>query len=191
MYEKTKEFSLENFRQNPRFKTFPDHYYFVEASAMRFCDFYPEADKEAVKLAVWLHDIGNFVKGEQENDHAVVSEREAKKFLAENDVPVEMAEKVLHAVRSHRNKDVTPATIEAKIVAAADSASHLVGDGVFTYILRRYGKEYTMGKLERDWRDLNILPEAGIELKDLYKSWKEIIENYPEWKWDDEIGKTR
>ena len=187
MYEKTKDFSLNIFNKNPRFKTFPEHYYFVEAAALKFCDFYPKADREAVKLAVWLHDVGHFTMKPDDTDHAVVSEREGRKFLEDNNVDVALTEKVLHAVRAHRNRDVAPETIEAKILAAADSASHLIGDGVYTYILRKGDKDYVQGKLERDWRDMNILPEATKELHGLYEDWKKIIADYPEWEWPEEI----
>lgn len=194
LYEATKKYALEMVKKNPKYVTFPDHYYFVEISAMKFCDFHPEADREIVKLAVWLHDVGHFVldySGDynQAEDHAVVSEEMGRKFLEGNDVDSEKIDKILHCVRAHRNRDVAPETIEAKIVAAADSASHLIGDGVYTFVLRRYGTESAIDKLERDYRDMKIIPEATKELHGLYENWRNLLENYPDWDWPDELAK--
>lgn len=194
LYEDTKEYALKLVKENPKYATFPDHFYFVETAAMKFCDFHPEADREIIKVAIWLHDIGHFVleyTGDynQAEDHAVVSEEMGRKFLEGKNVDSEKINKILHCVRAHRNRDVAPESIEAKIVAAADSASHLIGDGVYTFVLRRYGKESAMEKLERDFRDMNIIPEATKELHELYENWKNLLENYPDWDWPEELTK--
>jgi len=194
LYEATKQYALKLVEENPKYVSFPDHFYFVEISAMKFCDFYPKADRDIIKLAIWLHDVGHFVldySGDynQAEDHAVASEDMGRKFLESKGVDNEIINRVLHCVRAHRNRDIAPETIEAKIVAAADSASHLIGDGVYTFVLRRYGKEAAIGKLERDYRDMNIIPEATKELHDLYENWKNLLNNYPGWDWPAELTK--
>jgi len=194
LYEATKQYSLQLVKENPKYVTFPEHFYFVETAALKFCEFHPEADQEIVKLAVWLHDVGHFVLDysgdyDQAADHAVVSEEMGRKFLEDCAAESELIDKVLHCVRSHRNRDVAPESIEAKILAAADSASHLIGDGVYTFVLRRYGKEAAVGKLERDFRDMKIIPEATKELHSLYENWKDLLSNYPDWAWPEEVAK--
>lgn len=194
IYEDVKNYALDLVEKNPQFASFPDHFYYVETAAMKFCEYYPEADREVIRLTVWLHDVGHFVieyKAEYhaDADHAVFSEEMGRKFLEKHGVEPEKIEKILHCVRAHRNRDVKPDSIEAKIIAAADSASHLIGDGVFTFVLRRYGREAALGKLERDYRDMNIIPEATKELHDLYENWKNLLNNYPDWDWPEELIK--
>ena len=46
-------------------------------------------------------------------------------FLQENGIDQTIIDQVAHCIRAHRCKDVQPQTIEAKIVAFSDSASHL------------------------------------------------------------------
>lgn len=90
-----------------------------------------------------------------------------------------MIEKVAHCVRAHRCNDVQPDTIEAKILAVADSASHLI-DGPYIHMGKRVGKEEVIAKLERDYRDIGLLPNIKKELTPLYKAWKNLLEILPE-----------
>jgi hypothetical protein len=73
-----------------------------------------------------------------------------------------------------------PETLEAKIVAFSDSASHMT-QGVYFEIAKKEkeGKKYdALQKIERDWRDLSLFPEIKEEMKELYESWKRLIEVY-------------
>ena len=121
---------------------------------------HPEADKEVVIIGSWFHDIGHFTGNEK--DHSVSSEKEARKFLESENFPKEKINKILRVVRSHRNNDVKPETIEAKIVCCADSASHFTAD-VYLW-------EYILGKIDRDYRDLSNFPEIKKELTLLYET---------------------
>jgi len=86
----------------------------------------------------------------------------------------------LHCIRAHRCKDIAPETIEAKIIAFADSASHLT-QGIYLDIVKeeKEGGTYdAFEKLERDWRDLSFFPEIKDEMGELYESWKKLIKAY-------------
>src|SRR6266404_4165210 len=85
---------------------------------------HPNADREVVLLGVWLHDVGNLI-GDKNIDHAVRSQKFVLEVLTPMHLTKEKLYGVAHCVRAHRNRDVEPFTIEAKIVAAADSASHM------------------------------------------------------------------
>ena len=98
----------------PLYKYFPQHVAEVEKWAKRLLDLYPEADEEVVLLSVWLHDIGQ-ADGDYNEDHAIKSEREARRFLSSIGVENQKLEQVAHCVRAHRNKDVAPKTLEARI----------------------------------------------------------------------------
>jgi hypothetical protein len=141
---------------------------------------YPEADQEVVLLSVWLHDLGHYPLP-TEIDHAVRGEERAKIFLEKENYPKENVEKVLHCVRAHRCRDVMPESLEAKIMAFADSASHMT-DTMYLDMARddadenRYSRIYA--KMERDMRDLATFPEIKKDLMGLYEAWKKLISEY-------------
>jgi len=136
-----------------------------------------EADREVVVSAVWLHDIGRLV-GDKQTDHAVNSEVESKRFLtAKVDQP--KLDAILHCVRAHRCADVQPKTVEAKIIAAADSAGHMTDIVYADMMFNGLGKQEALKKIERDCRDINAFPELQEKLSQLYTSWKQLIESVP------------
>ncbi|VVB75335.1 HD domain protein [uncultured archaeon] len=141
---------------------------------------YPEADSEVVLLGVWLHDFGHYQVNPDE-DHAITSERKAKKLLGEEKMEEKRLGMVLHCVRSHRCRDVAPKTIEARILACADSVSHMT-DTVYLEIARsnklKNYKYSSLEKLERDYRDASIFPEIKKEITPLYNAWKALLEAY-------------
>lgn len=144
----------------------------AEKWALKMLEKYPKADKDVIMLSVWLHDIGHYPIADE--DHAVVSEREAKRFFEEEDVNEDLADKVLHCVRSHRNRDVKPDTFDAKLFAMIDSVSH------FTYVpyiaMAQDGRSKdAMKKLERDYRDIEPFPEVKEEITPLYCALKNLL----------------
>jgi hypothetical protein len=156
----------------------------AERWAKRIQKNHPEADLEILLLGVWLHDYGHYPLLNE--DHAISGEIKAKKFLEEQKYDKEKIRQVLHCIRAHRCKDVLPETIEAKILACADSASH------FTFppyldIARRTKLEGTkynaIEKLDRDFRDIAIFPEVKKELTPLYKAWKKILQVYEKFEY--------
>lgn len=136
-----------------------------------------EADEEIVLLSIWLHDVGHYPVTDKE-DHSVRGEKIAEEFLRKENYPEDRIGQVLHCVRAHRCNDVSPDTLEAKIVAFVDSASHLT-DVVYLNMLSdnegQDGDFDVLGKIERDFRDLSFFPEIKEELKELYEAWKNLI----------------
>jgi hypothetical protein len=108
--------------------------------------------------------------------HAVTSEQEARKFLSKHKYDSNKIEKVAHCVRAHRNKDVKPQTLEAKLTIVADSVSHFT---MCVYIRRLNQGRDEIAKLERDYADLELLPRIQEQLKPLYGAWKNLIMIYP------------
>lgn len=141
---------------------------------------YPQADKEVVLLSVWLHDIGHYPIS-TDTDHAVVSKDRAKEFLEHEKYDKNKMDEVLHCVRAHRCRDVMPNSIEAKIIACADSASHMT-DTMYLDMAKddkENNREFRVyAKMERDYRDLGAFPEIQNELKELYETWKKLIKSY-------------
>lgn len=163
-------------RKNDRIcRYLPGHIIEVEKWAKKISKDYPEVDKTVLFLSVLLHDIGHGFGNHE--DHAVKSEIEAKRFLKKIGLTSEKIEKVSHCVRAHRCKDIQPETIEAKILAAADSASHMT-DGCYIDMAMRGLKDLAFKKLERDYRDVNMFPKLGRNISPLYKSWKKLLSTY-------------
>jgi HD superfamily phosphodiesterase len=160
---------------------FPQHVEKVQDWAQRILSFYPEADREIVLLSVWLHDIGQ-ADGKYYEDHSVKSEVETRNFLFGKGYPKERAEQIAHCVRSHRCRDVQPETLEARILVAADSASHMTD---FVYIImlgqNHLSKQDVLDKLDRDYRDTDIYLPADLkpEVQKLYEAWKGLITAFP------------
>jgi HD superfamily phosphodiesterase len=152
----------------------------VEKWADYLCDHHPQADRRTVLLGVWLHDLGHYPLP-AEVDHAIRSEELARKFFKKEKYPAKKTEQALHCIRAHRCHDVLPETIEAKIVACADSASHMTDD---IYIgmarddksLRQSFRAY--GKMDRDYRDIAAFPEIKKFLTPVYRAWKKLIQEY-------------
>jgi len=173
---KTKKYFATYIRENDDIYLLKSHVPLVEKWVNRLCDKHPEADREVVILGVYLHDIAHYplIKG---SDHAVRGEEKAIKFLKENGLSEEKVKEVAHLVRSHRCNDIEPQTIEAKILACADSASHF-DDTTYLDIIQQGRVEYGAGKLDRDFRDIGIFPEVQQELKPLYEAWKMLYKAY-------------
>jgi ribonuclease Y len=71
-------------------------------------------DSTAAKRAGLLHDIGKAVDHEIDGSHAVIGADLARRF---NESP-----EIIHAIEAHHN-DVTPSTVVAVLVQAADAIS--------------------------------------------------------------------
>lgn len=174
--EKTKEYFYEIFESHDDIFSLRSHLPEVEKWAKKILIDHPEADPEIVLVSVWLHDISHY-SGDKNTDHAERSEVIARRFLIEQNYAADRMERILHCVRAHRNRDVQPETIEAKIIACADSASHMT-DIAYLVIIKTGRFEYTKTKIERDYADLAIFPEIQKKLTPLYKDWKKLVDDY-------------
>jgi HD superfamily phosphodiesterase len=142
-----------------------------------------DVNLEIILLGGWIHDCGLFIGPDFfKADHAVLGEKRAREILTELKTPDDLMAPVLHIVRSHRNKDVKPETIEAKIVCAADSAAHFT-DGTHEAIMldETLGDiparaEFDLAKVERDWRDLSQFTILAEKLESKYLKTKKKLE---------------
>lgn len=145
----------------------------AEKWAEKILQEFPDIDQDTIYLTLWLHDIGHYPI--TKTDHAISSEIIAKKFLIKEGADKDLVEKVLHSIRSHRNRDVVPQTPEAKLFAALDSISHFTYAPYIDMMRDGRGKE-GMAKLERDYRDIQLFPELKKELTPLYSAWKKLLQ---------------
>lgn len=152
----------------------------VEKWAKYMIKKYPEVDDEVIILSAWLHDIGHYPIP-TDIDHAIRSEQRAKEFLENENYNKEKILKVLHCVRAHRCRDVIPETLEAKIMALIDSASHMTDSMYFGMAKDDKEKKESFrvyAKMERDLRDLSSFPEVKEKLSGLYEAWQNLIKEY-------------
>lgn len=174
--EKAREYCLSVIKQHDDIYTLVRHIPEAEKWANKISDSHAEADKEVVLLVVWLHDVSHYV-GDMSTDHAVRSEKMAQEFLLKNNYDPQKLKQVLHGVRSHRNRDVAPESIEAKIFACADSASHMT-DIIYIDMVRQGKFEAVTAKIERDFRDIGMFPEVQKMLAPVYDVWKKFVIEY-------------
>lgn len=140
----------------------------------------PEANPQVVLLSVWLHDIGHY-PAPSDVDHAVRSATRAEAILRNSGYDAILTGEVLHCVRAHRRRDVMPRTLEANILACADSASHMTDTMYFS--IARDDKASNVpfrayAKLQRDLHDLACFPELAAKLAELAAAWHRVLQAY-------------
>lgn len=153
-----------------------DHLEQLQKWAKFSLDVYGDMDPLVLFLSIRLHDIGHYPVTDV--DHAVKWEIITKKFLAEEWTHEWIIEKVAHCVRSHRNRDVTPETLEAQMMACIDSASHLTDPLMYMSILKSGRFEYLDGKIDRDYRDVQSFLKIHEKVEPFYSLWKQLIQEH-------------
>jgi len=152
---------------------------------------YPEADREVVILASWMHDLGHLVARTLDEvdsvkaDHHLVGEKMAQKMLEPYNLPKEKQDKIARAILCHRAKEpYLPQTIEEKIVAVADTLSHFESIFYLAYF-KIYPKDSLVvfvtkqkEKMARDWRDLALLPEAQEIARPRYEMISQMLKDF-------------
>ena len=174
--EKAKEYCLKIIADHEDIYNLVSHLPEAEKWAIKLLKRFPEADPEIVLLSVWLHDVSHYV-GDLESDHAIRSEKMASEFLQQNGYPKDKMGQVLHCVRAHRCRDVQPETLEAKLMACIDSASHMT-DYCYINIVQNGRFDYAYGKMDRDYRDVGLFPEIQKELAPIHNAWGKLIREY-------------
>jgi HD superfamily phosphodiesterase len=172
----TKEYFISNIQKTDDKYGLLEHVPEVVKWVTKIREYYPKVNLDVVLLGAWLHDISHYLVKDGE-DHAVKSEEMARVFLS-GKTDKDIVDMVCHCVRSHRCKDIMPETLEAKVLACADSASHMSGI-IYMDMLSHGHRVVTVDeKLERDYRDISIFPEVKALLTPIYKLWKNMLVEY-------------
>ena len=150
---------------------------------------FPEADKEVIVIASFLHDIGRAISRgdfQKENEHHLTGVEESSKILKDIGYSEEFIEKVKHCVLTHRGRrEPNPETIEAKIIASADAMAHFdTFLDLFTFFLKTTDsfKEAVIEieqKFERNWNK-KLMPEAKEIVGEKYNAIMLIIKSTKE-----------
>ena len=91
-----------------------------------------------IKIAALLHDVGRYLKKEDEvKNHAEISAEIAENFIIKNkfNIANEDIENIVHCIRSHSfSNDLKPKTLEAKILFDSDKLDALGAIGIYRTI---------------------------------------------------------
>ncbi|MBI4709230.1 MAG: HD domain-containing protein [Candidatus Portnoybacteria bacterium] len=159
--------------------------------ASRLLKIYKKADRKIVLISCWLHDIAHLYAKDGEEitmvkkDHHINSAKIAEQILKKYNIEEKEIDRIKNCILRHRNAGLHKArSLEEKVVAVADTLSHFGSIFYFTYFkfhphrsLERMVKD-DLAKLERDWRDLQLLPGARELVEAEYKVLKRLLGNY-------------
>jgi putative nucleotidyltransferase with HDIG domain len=172
---------------------YEEHVLVVEKLAMELCDKYPEANRDAVTLMVFLHDIGR--ADNHSEDHDLYGSEYARKLLTENEFPPDFVDLVAQGCKTHSCDDFgQPTSLEGKILATADAMSHFQR-GFYLRIFYAWNqkadkmhypelennqnfanlKEKLFAKMDRDFNSKIFFPEAKNAVLPLYQAWQQTI----------------
>lgn len=137
-----------------------------------------KADGEIVELAAILHDYASVSKKSWYPQHHIIGARLAGEVLRKYHYPAERIKRVQACIISHRaSKRIKAETLEAKIIACADSMAHFANVSSLMYLAfvqhklsTNQGARFVLGKLQRSWRKL--MPEAKEILSGKYRAIK-------------------
>jgi len=128
-------------------------------------DFYPEAEENCVRAAVWLQDIVHRETGYNGERHHVESARKAEGILRERGVSSQDINRVTESIRCHRmNRVPYPEKIEAKILFSANYMASSEEKTLFGRPVREL--EAVEGEEKDSIKQKFLLPEAGARYGD-------------------------
>ena len=141
------------------------------------------ADEEICEISALLHDYASVINKDWYPEHHIHSARLAEEILSRYNYPKEKIESIKHCIISHRaSKNIPQETLEAKIVASADSMAHF--DNVHSLLYLAFvvhkkeideGTKWVLDKLERSWNKL--IPEAKEIIREKYDAIKLALTN--------------
>jgi len=163
----------------------------VIESAKDLLKLYPKADQKIVLISCWLHDIAHYyAKDDKEiltvkKNHHIDGAKIAEGFLAKHKIDKFKIDKITNCILRHRNlESYQPRTLEEKIVVVADALSHFRSIFYLTYF--KFHPNHSLEqmikadleKIERDWRDVQILPKAKKIAKNQYRILKKMLKEF-------------
>lgn len=139
-------------------KLFQIHVETVVDKAEWLLEKYPEADREVVIAACYLHDVVHPTSGYEADDHNIASASKAREILSDFDVGEGKMESIVECIKCHRSsRPPAPDSIEAKIVASSDNLAHFDN---YEFLANFKSEEWANRKLKRDISKDFMLPEA-------------------------------
>jgi hypothetical protein len=151
------------------------HLDIVEQIAFDLLEHYTQADKNIVKVMVWMHDYGKTIDLDAQYEQTLAA---GENKLKELDFDAGFIKRVVEYCEILDKKlelDLRGAPIEVQIVSSADGCSHLVGPFMYLWWLENSNKNYedlmadNRRKLGKDWSHKIVLPEAKEAFRGRYE----------------------
>ena len=143
------------------------------------------ADVEIVELAALLHDYAGIKDVRLEPDHHLHGAALARELLKTLNYPEARVERVAACILTHRasqnlKPQLEPQTLEARVLASADAAAHILQVPSLLHLayIRKgldtdEGTAWVRAKLERSYQKL--LPEAKTLIEGRYRGALELL----------------
>lgn len=128
-----------------------------------------------------LHDIADVVMDRDTPEHESESLQIARRLLHESGYKEVEIEEVLHEIiEPHSCSDRSPTTLEGRIVATADGASHFLTDFYPYFCWQHYGpdedynkfKAWVMKKMEKDFTKKIFFDDVKADISPKYEALK-------------------
>ena len=137
-------------------------------------------NKEILEVSAWLHDIKKIRDGEKE-DHHVKGAKEAGEILTGLGYPMDKVQQVIYCILTHSSDETRPpGTMDAKILASADSLSHFDNFMAFAHWVYSLdglsiadGRDMLVKKYAKNWKKL--MPEAREIAQPKYDAIKSVL----------------
>lgn len=152
---------------HPEVSFYPDYVREVEAWALEGLKGHTEIDSETVFLGIWLQNIEDIAYGDPN-----YTENQTKSILEEKGLPPEKIDAIALCIEAHRSEQKLPFTIEAQVVAAANSATRMVNEKLQGTIPESFAK------IRQHYEVVKLIPGIRKELDQLYETWSQLNKAY-------------
>lgn len=142
------------------------HLEIVERIALELTERYPDADRDLVRILVWLHDYGKTVDREDQHGATLSAGRVALSEVGFDPAFIDRAIAYADLMDRKLDVDLSGAPLEVRIVSSADGCSHLVGPFFHLWWWEHADRPFEQlmadnrHKLIQDWTRKIVLPEA-------------------------------
>lgn len=150
------------------------HLEIVERIAEELLEAYPSADKDLVRVMVWLHDYGKILDFDNQYQMTLSEGPKILEQIGFDKAFAERAVKNIEILDRKMVEELSQAPLEVQIVSSADGCSHMVGPFMYLWWHENADKSFedlmvdNRFKVSKDWNRKIVLPEAREAFRKYY-----------------------